>query len=72
MLIELSFTLHDLLPDHTLTEHTIIDSPTVYGVYKAGQWSYPPKDLDKWGDLVAALVQHSLERYGKDEVSTWL
>ncbi|MCU1527093.1 MAG: glycoside hydrolase family 39 [Frondihabitans sp.] len=72
VLVELGFTPRDLLPDRALTEHTIIDSPTVYSAYEAGQWSYPPKDLDKWGDLVAALAQHSLERYGEDEVSTWL
>ncbi|BDZ50243.1 beta-xylosidase [Frondihabitans sucicola] len=72
VLVELGFTPRDLLPDRALTEHTIIDSPTVYSAYEAGQWSYPPKDLTKWGDLVAALAQHSVERYGEAEVSTWL
>jgi xylan 1,4-beta-xylosidase len=72
VLVELGFTPRDLLPDRALTEHTIIDSPTVYSAYEAGQWSYPPKDLGKWGDLVAALAKHSLERYGEEEVSTWL
>ncbi|WP_239451826.1 glycoside hydrolase [Frondihabitans sp. PAMC 28766] len=72
VLVELGFTPRDLLPDRALAEHTIIDSPTVYSAYEAGQWSYPPKDLGKWGDLVAALARHSLERYGEAEVSTWL
>ena len=30
----------------------------------------PPKDWDRWYDLVRALVAHLLERYG-DEVLTW-
>jgi xylan 1,4-beta-xylosidase len=72
LLVELGFTPRDLVPDEALANHTIIDSPTVYSAYEAGQWSYPPKDYAKWGDLVAALAQHSLERYGEQEVSTWL
>jgi xylan 1,4-beta-xylosidase len=34
-------------------------------------WSYPPKDYDKWGELVYQLVKHSVEKYGKSEVETW-
>jgi xylan 1,4-beta-xylosidase len=30
----------------------------------------PPKDWDRWGDLVRALVRHLLDRYG-DEVLGW-
>lgn len=33
---------------------------------------YPPKDYQKWQDLIAAWVQHSVDRYGKDAVSSWL
>jgi xylan 1,4-beta-xylosidase len=31
----------------------------------------PPKDWDRWGDLVAALARHLVERYGIDEVAGW-
>jgi xylan 1,4-beta-xylosidase len=31
----------------------------------------PPKDYNKWGDLVRNFVQHFTERYGADEVKTW-
>ncbi len=31
----------------------------------------PPKDYNKWHDLVAAAVQHWTERYGKAEVKQW-
>jgi xylan 1,4-beta-xylosidase len=72
VLVELGFTPRDLLPDHALTDLTITDSPTVYSAYEAGQWGYPPKDYDKWAGLVAALAAHSLERYGAEEVGTWL
>jgi xylan 1,4-beta-xylosidase len=35
-------------------------------------WTYPPKDYDKWRELVYQWVKHSIERYGKEEVVTWL
>jgi xylan 1,4-beta-xylosidase len=34
-------------------------------------WAYPPKDYDKWRDLVTAWVQHSVAKYGRAEVETW-
>jgi xylan 1,4-beta-xylosidase len=35
-------------------------------------WAYPPKDYDKWAELVFQLVKHLRERYGDAEVKTWL
>jgi xylan 1,4-beta-xylosidase len=35
-------------------------------------WTYPPKDYKKWAELVYQWVIHSIERYGADEVKTWL
>jgi xylan 1,4-beta-xylosidase len=35
-------------------------------------WTYPPKDYNKWRELVYQWVKHSVERYGKAEVTTWL
>lgn len=35
-------------------------------------WTYPPKDYNKWRELVYQWVKHSIERYGKEEVKTWL
>lgn len=71
VLVELAFTPRDLLPPEA-DEVPLAHSPTVYSAYEAGQWAYPPKDYSKWRDLVAALAQHSLERYGAEEVDTWL
>ena len=34
-------------------------------------WAYPPKDYDKWRELVYQWVRHSVERYGKEEVESW-
>jgi xylan 1,4-beta-xylosidase len=34
-------------------------------------WTYPPKDYDKWRDLVSEWVKHSVARYGKAEVESW-
>ncbi|HJS53118.1 MAG TPA: hypothetical protein VJ765_01200, partial [Chitinophagaceae bacterium] len=35
-------------------------------------WTYPPKDYNKWRELVYQWVKHSIDRYGKTEVTTWL
>jgi xylan 1,4-beta-xylosidase len=35
-------------------------------------WAYPPKDYQKWSELVFHFVRHLRERYGDAEVKTWL
>ncbi len=71
VLVELAFTPRDLLPEEA-AEFTVPSSPTTYSAYEHGAWSYPPRDYGRWGDLVAAHAQHCLERYGLEEVRTWL
>jgi xylan 1,4-beta-xylosidase len=34
-------------------------------------WAYPPKDYDKWAELVFQWAKHCIERYGREEVETW-
>ncbi|HXJ87116.1 MAG TPA: beta-xylosidase [Candidatus Binatia bacterium] len=34
-------------------------------------WTYPPKDYDKWRELVYQMVVHCVARYGKSEVAGW-
>lgn len=34
-------------------------------------WTYPPKDYDKWRELVYQMVVHCIAHYGKSEVITW-
>ena len=33
--------------------------------------AYPPKDYDKWAELIYQWVRHSVDRYGEQEVATW-
>jgi len=54
--VELSFMPRDLARD---------PSRTVFG-YRA--IISPPKDWERWADLVRGLVRHLVERYGLDEV----
>ncbi|EGF92892.1 beta-xylosidase [Asticcacaulis biprosthecium C19] len=34
-------------------------------------WVWPPKDYEKWEELVYQWTKHNVERYGRDEVATW-
>jgi xylan 1,4-beta-xylosidase len=34
-------------------------------------WAYPPKDYNKWAELIYQWVKHSVDRYGKKEVESW-
>jgi xylan 1,4-beta-xylosidase len=34
-------------------------------------WAYPPRDYGKWRELVYQWVLHCIERYGREEVTSW-
>jgi xylan 1,4-beta-xylosidase len=34
-------------------------------------WAYPPKDYEKWRELVFQWGRHSVDRYGAREVESW-
>ena len=34
-------------------------------------WAYPPKDYNKWAELVYQWVLHCVKRYGREAVETW-
>jgi xylan 1,4-beta-xylosidase len=57
--VELSFMPHDLAADPSKT------------VFDYGAIVSPPRDWDRWSDLVRALTAHLVERYGLDEVREW-
>jgi xylan 1,4-beta-xylosidase len=38
--------------------------------YNTG-WTYPPKDYNKWSELIYQWVMHCVEKYGRAEVETW-
>lgn len=42
-----------------------------YGEIYTG-WAYPPSDYEKWAELTYRLVRHAVDRYGREEVETWL
>jgi xylan 1,4-beta-xylosidase len=46
------------------------DFPHVGDIYTG--WAYPPKDYQKWSELVFQLVDHLRRRYGDAEVKGWL
>jgi xylan 1,4-beta-xylosidase len=42
-----------------------------YNEYKRIGYRRPPKDYNKWYDLIRVLVEHLLDRYGLNELETW-
>jgi xylan 1,4-beta-xylosidase len=34
-------------------------------------WTYPPKDYDKWRELITQWVGHCVKKYGQREVESW-
>ncbi|MGV7210743.1 GH39 family glycosyl hydrolase [Oxalobacteraceae bacterium A2-2] len=34
-------------------------------------WATPPKDYDKWAELIYQWVRHCVQRYGQKEVESW-
>lgn len=34
-------------------------------------WAYPPKDYDKWAELIFQWTKHCISRYGQTEVESW-
>lgn len=66
-LMEIGFMPKDLSSKPEPYEHTWSKAGSIFT-----GWTYPPKDYNKWRDLVYEWVKHSIDRYGKDEVKTWL
>lgn len=42
-----------------------------YNQYKEIGWTCPPKDYSKWHDFIKSVIEHLVNRYGKEEVVTW-
>ena len=71
-LVELAFTPRALVPENAEKAFAYEPSPTQWSPYEAGLWAMPPKDYQKWGGLVRALVEHCVARYGAAHVRGWL
>jgi xylan 1,4-beta-xylosidase len=57
--VEISFMPNKLAANHIL--HSFWYKPNIS----------PPKDWNRWDELIAAFTQHLVERYGIDEVAQW-
>ncbi len=79
--VEYNFTYLDLVMDFYqeiglkpylelgfMPEELASGTQTVF--YWKGQVT-PPRDYQKWTDLVVVTLQHLMERYGEDEVLSW-
>jgi xylan 1,4-beta-xylosidase len=66
-LMEIGFMPRDLSTKPEPYEHSWRNGGNIWT-----GWTYPPKDYNKWRELVYQWVKHSMERYGKQEVQTWL
>nr|MBA2632951.1 xylan 1,4-beta-xylosidase [Chloroflexota bacterium] len=58
-IVELSFMPHDLASDPS---KTVFDYAAIVS---------PPRDWERWEDLVNELTAHLVDRYGRDEVRRW-
>ena len=66
--VELGFMPKDL----AATVAGITDYQIHYpGQTMAGASNNPPKDYAMWGELVKKFTEHLVQRYGKEQVSTW-
>lgn len=48
-----------------------ISSWAHYRDYQLKGWCMPPKDYDKWYDLIYVIMTHLVERYGVAEIESW-
>jgi xylan 1,4-beta-xylosidase len=67
-MVELGFMPKDLAADVPgISEYQLhYPKPTM-----GGSVNNPPKDYKMWGELVRKYTEHLVERYGRQEVSTW-
>lgn len=65
-LVEIGFMPEALSTHPQPYRHTFPQGPVFTG------WAYPPKDYEKWSELVFQFVRHLCQRYGDAEVKTWL
>jgi xylan 1,4-beta-xylosidase len=69
-LIELGFLPRDLVPAGLGTSDWERDVG-LENYESDGLWKHPPKDYDKWAELVYQFITHLVARYGREEVERW-
>ena len=65
-LVEIGFMPQALSTHPEPYRHNFPQGPIYTG------WAYPPKDYQKWSEVVFQFVRHLRERYGDAEVKSWL
>ena len=68
-LVEIGF-MPEALSTHPEPYRHSFPNTSVQEIYTG--WAYPPKDYDKWADVVFHFVDHLRQRYGDKEVKSWL
>ena len=68
-LVEVGF-MPEALSTHPEPYRHNFPQDSVSGIYTG--WAYPPKDYEKWSEVIFQFVHHLGERYGEAEVKTWL
>ena len=68
-LVEIGFMPEALTTGPPPYRHTWEPGRNYNEIYTA--WAYPPKDYDKWRELIYQWVKHSVDKYGKAEVESW-
>jgi len=69
--VEFGFLPFDLVPDGINTSDWNQD--VGFEHYETeGYWKYPPKDYNRWGELVFKFIDHYVKRYGKETIKNWL
>jgi xylan 1,4-beta-xylosidase len=67
--VEMGFMPKDLSVQPEPYQHRWT-STSPYGEIFTG-WSYPPKDYEKWSELIYQWAKRCVDRYGREEVETW-
>ena len=68
-LVELGFMPQALSTHPEPYRHKFPNGP-VNSIYTG--WAYPPKDYQKWSQLIFQFVSHLRGRYGEEALKTWL
>lgn len=66
--VELGFMPYDLVDKSFVEEGDPWNRQSIYQRYG---WACPPKDYDRWRELISTVVGHLVDRYGAEEVETW-
>ena len=68
-LVEIGF-MPQALSTHPEPYRHNFPQKSVSGIYTG--WAYPPRDYEKWAELVFQFVRHLRQRFGDEDLKTWL